>query len=141
MGILVCFSKLISCGCYLIKMALWRPFIDVEMDIVKGSVKDNYIAETSEFINKDLHPQTQRLIFNIYTYLKSEMRGASQNEILKRIFELIKLPCITIYTVVRAGGVIDHSVKRKRDNQKLKKVDNADKEVIRRVEHKFLRRK
>ena len=112
-------------------MALWRPFdvSDNEMD----NVEADSMAEPSEYCNKDLHVQTQRVILNIYTCLKTENRGASQNEILKRICELTKLARTTIYTVIRAGDTIDHSVKRKRANQKLKKVDNGDKEVIRRV--------
>ena len=116
-------------------MALWRPF-DVS-DNETDNVEADSMAEPTDFFNKDLHVQTQRVILNIYTCLKSESRGASQNEILKRICELTKLARTTIYTVIRAGDIIDHSVKRKRANQKLKKVDEGDKEVIRRVVYQF----
>lgn len=112
-------------------MALWRPFdvSDSEMD----NVETDFNERQSEFFYKDLHVQTQRLILNIFNCLKSEMRDASQNEILLRICELTKLARTTIYTVIKAGDVIDHSVKRKRTNQKLKKIDNTDREVIRRT--------
>lgn len=112
-------------------MALWRPFDDCDKET--DNVEADLMAEPLEFVNKDLHVQTQRIILNIYTCLKNELRGASQNEILKRICELTKLGRTAIYTVIKTGDTIDHSLKRKRANQKLNKLDNGDKEFIRRL--------
>lgn len=90
-----------------------------------------------EFAHKDLHVQTQRIILNVYSCLKAESSDSSDNKILKRICELTKLSRTTIKRVVKAGDVIDHSVKRKRTGEKLKKIDMGTKEDIRRVVYDF----
>lgn len=116
-------------------MAFWRPFdtSDNETD----DFGNNLEPRQAEFVNKDLHVQTQRLILNIYSCLKGENSGSSDNQIVKRVCELTKLSRATIYRVIRAGDVVDHCVKRKRVGQNLKKLDDASKEVIRRFVYEF----
>lgn len=118
-------------------MAFWRPFDTSDGESESENPKTNAVAEPLEFRNKDLHIQTQRIILNIYTCLKSENHEASENEIVKRICELTKVPRSTVYKVIKVGDIIDHSLKRKRSDQKLKKIDNTSKEVIRRVVYQF----
>lgn len=94
-------------------MAFWRP-----CDVTDNN-KDN-IGSASESVQekcakKDLHVQTQRIILNIYNCLKNEDNSASDNRIVERICQLTKLSRTTIFRVIRTGDVIDHYVKRKKD--------------------------
>ena len=96
-----------------------------------------FVECSSEFKNKDLHVQCQRLILNIYECLKKEQIQNSDAYIIRRISKLTKLTYSSIYRVVKEGNVIDHGVKRKRTGQKFRQIDNGDKEVIRGVIYNF----
>lgn len=111
-------------------MALWRPWESDED-------KENINNQCPEFKNKDLHIQCQRVILNIYDCLKKEGMENSDRIIIKRINELTKLSTSTIYRVITEKNVTNHGVKRKRKDQKLKKIDNGDKDVVRRIVHGF----
>lgn len=113
-------------------MALWRPF-DVD-SISNTSVS---VSAGPEFQNKDYHVQTQRLILNIFEALKKEYCDKSENCIINKIMELTKLSYSGIYRVIKAGNVTDRYVKRKRQGQRLKPVDEACKDVIRRIIYNF----
>ena len=116
-------------------MAFWRPF-----DTSDNETEDyhaNLESIEAEIVNKDLHVQTQRVILNIYFCLKSENSGSSENKIVNRICELTKVSRASIYRIISVGDVVDHSIKRKRVGQKLKKLDTADKDFIRRVVYGF----
>ena len=69
----------------------------------------------------------------MYECLKKERTGQSGRAVVNRIHELTKLSNSTIYSVIKAGDVIDHCIKRKRKEQKFRKIDNAAKDVIRRT--------
>lgn len=127
-------------------MAFWRPFEDneitpenpeiVEMvaenpEMVEPAIGEN-VETNLEFKNEDLHVQSQRIVLNIYERLKSENREQSETGIIQRINELTKISKTTIYRVIKNGGVIDHGAKRKRKNEKLKNIDDATRDVIRR---------
>ncbi|MGH9701391.1 MAG: transposase, partial [Candidatus Acidiferrales bacterium] len=88
------------------------------------------VQSCAEFKNKCLHVQVQRLVLNIYECLKAERSATSDNDIIKRICVLTKLTHSTVYRVIRAGEVINHSVKRKRNDQSFPKIDDAAKDVI-----------
>ena len=74
---------------------------------------------------------------NIYSCLKGENSGSSDNQTVKRICELTIFSRATIYRVIEAGDVVNYCVKRKRVGQKHKKLDNAFKEVIRPIVYEF----
>ncbi|XP_072389494.1 uncharacterized protein [Diabrotica undecimpunctata] len=90
-----------------------------------------------EFVNKDLHIQAQRIILNIYSCLRGENSTLSENNIVSRICELTKLARTTVLRVIAAGDVSDHSFKRQRVGQNLKKIDKATKDVICRYVYEF----
>ena len=91
------------------------------------------IEKNAKFKNQDLHVQCQRVILNMYECLKKEHTGQSDRAIVNRIHELTKLSNCMIYSVIKAGDVIDHCIKRKRKEQKFRKIDNTAKDVIRRT--------
>ncbi|XP_050516493.1 uncharacterized protein LOC126891360 [Diabrotica virgifera virgifera] len=90
-----------------------------------------------EFVNKDLHIQAQRIIINIYSCLRDENSTLSETNIVIRICELTKIARSTVLRVIAAGDVIDHSVKRQRVGQNLKKIDKATRDVICRFVYEF----
>ena len=119
-------------------MAFWRPFETEDNEITPENpeIVEPVIVEkieTNEFKNQDLHVQSQRIVLNIYERLKSENREKCDKEIIERINELTKISKSTIYRLIKKGDVIDHGVKRKRENKKLKDIDDATKDVIRRT--------
>lgn len=81
--------------------------------------------------------QAQRIILNIYKCLKSENPENSDRRLTNRISELTKITVSSIYRVIKLGDVVNHDMKRKQAHQKLKKIDNFDKEVIRRIVYNF----
>lgn len=87
--------------------------------------------------NKDLNVQCQRIILNIYECLKKETPENSERRIIIRISELTKITVSSVYRVIKMGDVVDHDVKRKKAQQKLKKIDNSDRDVIRRIVYNF----
>lgn len=89
-----------------------------------------------EFKNKDLHVQSQRIILNIYSCLKSEC-DSTDWQIVRRICKLTKLSCSTVDRVIKSGEVDYDTIKRKRIGQKLKNVDLGTKEDIRRIVYEF----
>ena len=117
-------------------MSFWRP-VDVDerelSHVELPSITSASLAETCPEFNKDLYVQSQRIIFNIYGCLKKENPEQLDKFIIKRINELTQLSISTIYRVLKAGAVRDHSVKRKKNKQKFRKVDDAAKDVIRRI--------
>lgn len=113
-------------------MAFWRPFEVDDRDTIP-TVSELSTNETAEFSGKDLHVQSQRIILNIYECLKNENPVQSDRAIVQRICKLTKISDSTIFRVIKVGTVIDHSIKRKRTNQKFRNIDDAAKEVIRRT--------
>lgn len=113
-------------------MALWRPF-----DVPEGVAVENNVPLESgqkwEFVNKDLHVQSQRLILNVYYRLKRENNELSETSILTRIEELLFLPFSTIRRVIEKNDVVDHTLKRQGNNEQNQKIDEATKDLIRRV--------
>lgn len=121
-------------------MAFWRPFETEDNnitpenhEIVEPVIVENVETNLLEFKNQDLHVQSQRIILNMHERLKSENREQCEKDIIKRINELTKISKSTIYRVIQKGDVIDHSAKRKRKNTKLKNIDDATRDVIRRT--------
>jgi hypothetical protein len=51
---------------------------------------DNYVNDSSELKNKDLHVQSQRIVLNMYECLKKENIGMADNAIVSRIHVLKK---------------------------------------------------
>lgn len=116
-------------------MAFWRPF-DIEENLhnetVEGEVAES-IESSWEFKNQDLHVQTQRLLLNIYNCLKRENNQMTDTDIIRRMFELTNIPISTINLVIKTGVPVDHSLKRKRKNQKFTRIDKTSKDIIRRT--------
>lgn len=112
-------------------MAIWRPWENAcnNVELVEPVRED--------FFHKDLEEQTQRVILNIYDCLKNENNGGSTNQIVNRICVLTKISRSSIYRVIKEGDVINHSLRRKRIGQKLKNVDVAFQEDIRRIIYGF----
>lgn len=86
-------------------MAFWRPFETHEIELSEENIElvapTPLIETCSEFNNKDLHVQSQRLILNIYECLKRENIEKSDNDIVNKIHELTKLSTSTIYRVIK----------------------------------------
>lgn len=121
-------------------MAFWRPFEDSVVPSTSENIATQDPDETSfEFKNKDLHAQSQRIVLNIFQCLKAEHYSETDNNIIKRICDLTKLSYSTVYRVISAGDVVDHSIKRKKDNQKFKQIDDTSKDVIRRIVYNIYR--
>ena len=120
-------------------MAFWRPFevdeselLHVELPSVPTAASASTVETCPEF-NIDINVLSQRIILNIYGCLKKETPTQLDKTIIKRINELTQLSISTIYRVIKAGDITDHSVKRKKNNQKFQKVDDAAKDVIRQI--------
>src|ERR1700729_2108660 len=114
-------------------MAFWRPFED--------EIKENILPESTETSTdlkfQDLHVQCQQMILNMYECLKNEnkenLTQSSEKAIVRRINELTRVSMTTIYRIVKNGTAIDHSVKRRRTDLKFRKIDDADRDVLRRI--------
>ena len=122
-------------------MMAWRPWENASNSVSENasdSVRDECVEPVrQDFFHHDLEEQTQRVVLNIYDCLKNENRGAPLKQIVDRICVLTKISRSTIYRVIKEGAVINHSLKRKRVGQKLKKIDMALQEDIRRIIYRF----
>lgn len=112
-------------------MAIWRPWENARTNV------ELVEPMRGDFFHKDLEEQAQRMILNIYDCLKNENNGASTNQIVNRICVLTKISRSSIYRVINKGDVINHSLRRKKIGQKLKNVDVAFQEHIRRIIYGF----
>nr|CAH7765758.1 unnamed protein product [Callosobruchus chinensis] len=90
-------------------MAVWRPWENVCNSV--ADVDADPIRE--DFFHEDLEEETQKIIINIYDFLKNENRDASRNQIANRIRVLTKISRSSVYRVINEGSVINHSLKRK----------------------------